>query len=344
MAFPFIFESNFETGDATEWDSETDTVSQLDFPSYTDLSRFPWPTAAPFRGANCMRATLSGGTADAFVTEGDLNIAAAANRFARFMVWLSPDFTGTADDTMTLFEFQDTSNVVEVAFGLRVVASTNIINFGIGEVAPTSFGAEAIERGKWYAIEIDVTLDDGGSNDGTIDLIVTKEDTAAATVIHAAQVASLDQGAVTHGVLGIQNHLATTTGTILYDEFIMDDARIFPVSDRYSQDVLMTKSGHIFVGRGDIDNITLLSGSGTDSVAAVFDTDAANADDATNAKIELKNTVASEVVDPAGVPVKFTRGAFLQLSGTTPRALVKIKRVNAFGSPASIRRQGRSQR
>ena len=344
MAFPFIFESNFEQGDASEWDSETDTAAQLDFAHYSDLSRFPWPTAAPFRGAYCMRATLSGGTADAFVTEGDLNIAAAANRFFRFMIWISPDFTGTADDTLNIFEAQNTSNVVEAAFGLRVVASTNVINFGIGEVAPTSFGIEAIERGKWYTIELDITLDDGGSNDGTVNLFVTPEDAPSTTVVHATAVATLDQGAVTHGVLGVQGHLATTTGVMLMDQFVMDDARIFPISDRFKEVLLMTTSGHAFVGRGEVDNITLLSGAGTDCVVSAFDTDIARVTDATNAKLELKNTANNEVVDPAGVPVEMTRGAYIQLSGTNPRALVKMKNVNAYGSPASIRRQGRTQR
>ena len=345
MAFPFIFEENFELGTKGGWDTETDTVSQLDFPHYSDLARFPWATAAPFRGAYCMRTTLSGGTADAFVTEGALNIAAAARRFFRFMVWLSPDFTGTADDTMNLFECQDTSNVVEVAFGLRVVAATNVINFGIGEVAPTSFGSEEIKRGVWYAIELDITLDDGGSNDGTVDLYVTPEDAVSASIVHATQVASLDQGAVTHGVLGIQNHLATTTGVILYDEFVMDDtARTHPVSDRYSETVLLTLSGHVFVGRGEVDNITLLSGAGTDNVITVFDTNTATTTDATNSHIELKNTANNETVDPAGVPVQYTRGAYVRLAGTNPRAMVKIKHVNAFGSPGAIRRQGRSQR
>ena len=345
MAFPFTFESNFESGDSLEWDSETDTASQLDFPHYSELSRFPWPTAAPFRGAYCMRATLSGGTADAFVTEGDLNIAAAGNQFFRFMVWLSPDFIGTADDTLNIFEVQDSGNVVEATFGLRIVASTNVINFGIGEVAPTSFGSEEIERGKWYTIELDITLDDGVSNDGTIDLFVTPEDSTFATVVHATQVSRLDQGAPTHGVLGIQNHLATTTGVILFDEFIMDEGRVHPISDRYNEVMLLTKSGHVFVGRGEIDNASLLGGDNTaDNVLTIFDTDTADTNDTSNIKIELKNTAVSEVVDPAGTPVEITRGAYVSLVGTEPRALIKVKNVNAFGSPASIRRQGRSQR
>lgn len=344
MAFPYIFESNFEVGTAGEWDSETDTGSQLDFPHYSELSRFPWSTAAPFRGAYCMRATLSGGTADAFVLEGDMDIAADTSRSIRFMMWVSPSFTGTADDTINILEMQSSGNTPEITFGMRVVAATNAINFGIGETAPTSWGSQDIERGKWYTIEIEAHLDDGGSNDGTIDLYVTPEDAPAATEVHATQVASLDQAAVIQGVLGVQDHLATTTGVILFDQLVMDDARVYPITDRFDETLLLTKNGHAFVGRGEVDNISLLSGAGTDCVVTVYDTDKADTNDATNFRLELKNTANNEIVDPAGTPVEITRGAYVTLSGTNPRALVKLRNVDAYGSPSAIRRQGRPYR
>ena len=343
MAFPWIFEANFEaeTDGSVEWDAaKTDTASQMDFPSYKDLARLPFRTAAPFSGAKCMRLQLTGGTADAFVLEGDINIAAAANSFFKFDIWFSDDFTGTADDTLAIFETQGTSNAIQTSFGARIVATTNVINLGIGEVAPTSFGALEITRGAWYTVELDITIDDGGSNDGTIDLFVTKKGDTASLTIHAAQVASLDQIAVLHGVLGVQNHLATTTGTILIDNFVQDDARIFPKAIPHKEEILMTKSGHAFVGAGEIENVSLLSGAGTDNVLKIFDTDSADVNDASNVGVELKNTANNELVDPAGVPISVRRGAFIELSGTAPRAIVKVKHVDAFGTAAAVRRIG----
>jgi len=339
MSFPWVYSSNFSTS-ATPfgWDSEADTDGVLDVAHYTELARFPWPTCAPYRGAYCLRAALAGGTNDAYVLEGDINIATSANNFFRFYVWLSPDFTATADDTVNLFEAQQTSNAAEVTFGLRVVAATEVINFGIGETAPTSWGTPAIERGVWYCIEIDATIDTGG-NDGTIDLYVTKEGDRPATSVFATQVASLTQGAVTHGVLGPQGHLATTTGTILFDEFVHDDARIYPIESRYGEYLLMSESGHAFVGPGTIDNISLLSGAGTDNVVSVYDTDESDTNDASNIVTELKNTANNELVDPAGMPVDLKRGAYVNLSGTNPRALLKLKNVIAF-STAMVRNIG----
>jgi len=341
MSFPFIFESNFEVGDNTEWTGgETDTASQLDIAHYTELSRLPFRTAAPSSGASAMRLQLTGGTADAFLLEGAIDIAAAARSFFKFAIWFSDDFTGTADDTFAIFETQGTANAIQTSFGARVVAATNVINFGIGEVAPTSFGSLEIERGVWNIIELDILIDSGGPNDGTIDLFVTKLGDKKSTTVHTTQVASLNQIAVLQGVLGVQDHLATTTGTILIDNFIQDDTRVFPKAIVNKEDILMTKSGHVFVGAGDVDNVSLLSGAGTDNVLTIFDTDDADTDDANNVGVELKNTADNELVDPAGTPIHFQRGAFVQLTGTNPRALVKVKHVDSFGTAAAVRRIG----
>jgi len=340
MAFPWIFEANFEaeTDGSVEWDAAaTDTASQLDFPSYKELANLPFRTAAPSSGAKTMRAQLTGGTADAFVSEGDMNIALPGTAFIKFDVWFSDDFTGTADDTFHLFELQGAANAIQQALGARVVAATNVINFGIGNVAPTSFGTLEITRGAWYTVELDITNNAGA---GTIDLFVTKRGDTAALTVHATQVATLTNIAVTHGVLGIQAHLATTTGTILFDNFVMDDARVFPKAIPNKEEILMTKSGHAFVGAGEIENVSLLSGAGTDCVLSIFDTDSADTNDAGNIGVELKNTADNEIVDPAGVPICVRRGAFVQLSGTNPRALVKVKHVDAFGTAAAVRRIG----
>ncbi len=321
MAFPFVFESNWESG-AIEWDSETDTADQLDVAHYSELARFPWPTAAPWSGAYCLRAQLTGGTADAFLTEGDLNIAADTVNYLSFNIWFSPDFSATANDTFNILELIATATV-EVTFGGRITAADDQIELGIGELAPTSFGAD-IKKGVWYTVELAVDIDDGAGDDGTIDIYVHADGSPSTDDVYATQVGSLDQGAITSGVLGIQDHLATTTGTILIDNFKQDDARLYPPTDRFPDEILLTKSGHALVGDGCIENVSLLSGAATDCIVGIYDTDKANTNDASNLRLELKNTANNEVVDPAGTPVSVKRGAFVQLSGTNPRAIVKI--------------------
>lgn len=319
MAFPFIFESTFEQGSNAEWDTETDNDGALDFPSYRTLSG---QGLEPFSGAYCLRLISGLGTNDATLTEGDIDIGAGVTRYARFNLLFKTGFTATANDTVHLLELQQAGGTIEATFGFRVVAATNVINLGIGETVPTSFTAASIQRGVWYTVELAVTCDSGAGNDGTIDLYLTQWPQAAAGAVAATQVATLDQGAIAQGVLGLQGHLATTTGTILIDNFVFDDARIYPQSARYPETPLLTKSAHAFVGPGKIEGLTLLSGGAADNILSVYDTDLA---DTTRPLVaELSNSIAAETVDRI-TPVNINRGAYCVLTGTNPRALVKIE-------------------
>jgi hypothetical protein len=60
--------------------------------------------------------------------------------------------------------------------------------------------------------------------------------------------------------------------------------------------------------------------------------------DPANVLVELKNTANSELVQHE-LPVRVTRGCYVVLSGTNPRALVKIRWANSY-SDGAIRQQG----
>ncbi len=326
MAFPFVFQSDFEGGTNGEWDSETDTASQLDIASFKELSRFPWPTCAPFRGAYCARWQLTGGTDDAYLVEGDINIADTATRWFRWYVWFSPDFDATANDTVALFEVLGVASAVTGSVGFRYVAATDVINIGIGAAAsgaaPTAFSAVNIEKGQWYCVEAAFDVQTGGT--GTANLYITKENTHPSATADAT-VSTVTNIAVTDGWFGVQDQLATTTGTILMDQFCMDDARIYPYKHRFPQEVLLTKSGHVFVGQGKIRDVELLSGAGTDNVLSIYDADDANTNDATNIVEELKNTANNQrVASNHEQEFSVHHGAYVTLTGTNPRALVTI--------------------
>ena len=340
MAFPYIFQDDFESGSNAGWDSETDTGSQLDFPSYRTLAGMADAKMAPYRGSYCMRATLAGGTADAFVTEGDINIAASETRYFRFYIKFSEDFTSSGvADTVPLLEIQSAGNTVEAVVGFKILAGVNNnIKFAIGDTAPTSL-TDSIDKSKWHCNELAVTLDSGGGNDGTIDLYVTPEGSAPTTTVAATQVASLDQAAVTHAVLGVQDHLATSQGTILFDEFAFDDARLFDLR-RWDTSRLLTKTGHALVGPGKV-SPTLASGGAADNILRVYDTDAAD----TNAPLlyEVRNTAGDETVESRR-DIYVRKGAYVELSGTNPRAFVEIQEANVYGSTGAYRNYGLAAR
>lgn len=341
MAFPWIFHSNFDDG-TSGFDSEADDDAILDYPNYTELARWDDSQMSPFSGAHCLRIKPAGGTNDATLTEADMNIIDTATGFFSFNILFGSDFTGTADDTFHLLELQGAASAVVTALGARVVAATGAINMGVGglvaSAVPSAFAPLDMKRNTWYTIELKANIETDAS--GTLDLFITEAGQASQETADVA-IASVDSIAVTDGVFGLQQHLASTTGTILLDNFVMDDARIYAQRDVFPNDIMITKNQHLFIGPGTIENISLLSGAGTDCVLTVYDTDKADTNNASNIAIELKNTANNEAVDPAGTPVDVTRGAYVVISGTTPRALAKIHRAPNY-SRAGYRIHGRS--
>ena len=325
MAFPYTFEANFELGDASEFDAETDTGSLLDFPSVFDLARIPG-LPAPFRGAHCMRLELAGAT-DAFVQEDDdFDLLASETLHVAFALFLADNLEMANNNVFDIFAMQSAGPVNEATLSIQFTTA-NGFRIGMGETAGTT-QLTPISKGEWHLVETIVHLDAGGGNDGTLDL---RLDNGPALT----QITGLDQAAIAQARLGAENVDAGTSGTILFDRLIADDGRIGPMR-RFPQTVELTKSGHLFVGPGQLENIELVSGAGTDCVLECFDTDEAETFDGIR-KARLQNTASNEIIDPAGMPVLFDQGCFVQLSGTNPRAIAKLSNVPAYGGDGAIR-------
>jgi hypothetical protein len=268
-------------------------------------------------------------------------MAATETHYIRFYICFSYDFTGTANDTINIFEAQEVGDAAEVTFGARIVAATNAINVGIGETAPTSWCATNLERGVWYCVELKC-VNDPGANDGTIDLYLTREGDTASSTVSATQVGSLDQAAVTHGHLGVQDCLATTTGWILLDEFVHDDTdRVYPMNSRWGDTIHMTKTTHLFVGPGKITRATLI-GANADNVLSIYDTDSANANGEFNRLLWLETgtVVLSSAQSTMPQDIHVGRGAYCVLTGTNPRATAWIAHASGYGSNANLIRHG----
>jgi hypothetical protein len=333
MAFPFIFESNFEQGTNAEWDSETDVEGVLNIRHYTWLAREDVSAVgaiAPWRGAYVAEWNLTGDTADHVLIEGDMDIADTATAYTRFMLFLGKDLSGVTD-TFNIFELQGTGNAVESAIGLRITTGQAGVEIGVGKTAPTVFATSLLQKGKYYAIELKTTVQTGGT--GTSDVYVD-----GALV---ASVTGVTNTAVLRGVLGVQDTLSTTVGHLYVDALVFDDTRVYPHSDRYPEVVLLTKSAHVALGQTDLLNVTLMQSAGVDNSVKVFDTDNANVTDASNIVAELYNLTANEPpIDLADVPAQCKRGAYVQLSGTSPRALVRIGCSQGYRSHGRVRQHG----
>ena len=318
MAFPWVFSANFEAG-TSGFDTETDDDSILSIAHYSRLAIDGVRSLAPYSGAYCARIRANGGTNPAYFEEADINISANTTNHFRFDILFGADFTGTANDTFNIFECLG-SGTVEAAFGGRIVAATNAINLGIGELAPTSFTG-TIERNKWYVVELVVDVDNAGADDGTIDMYISEADKTTATAVAVTQVTGLDQAAITDGRLGLQNHLATTTGTILIDNFIQDDARVYP-APRFPFTQNIWANTHIFVGPGTVQSVGLLTQGGSD-IVHLWDTDRADVDWTEGYVVEVDDALPESQKEG---PWHFEKGCYAVISGTNSLAQVVLNR------------------
>lgn len=334
MAFPYITEANFEDGTLGHFDVETDTETRLDFPHYTELARYPHThTLMPWRGAYCMRVKLEndGTPADAYLQEtGSWDMTTGTNElYVRFMVGISPDIVMANADEFKILDFWSSTNTPEA--GVMVNYTTaNGYRLGIGKATASSF--KGLTLGVWNCVE--VYFNPAGGAGGTLD--------AWLNGASFTQVSGLTNANITSGVFGVIGQDAgTTTGTVLFDSITTDDARLFPFTERWPNTQLLTKSGHVFVGPGELAHINLLSGAATDNVITVFDTDTGYSSTASNLVSELKNTANSQTVPE--FPIKVHRGCYAQLAGTNPRAIVRIASASRYSegamrSLASVRR------
>jgi hypothetical protein len=311
MAFPVTFAENFEGGTTGGFDSESDTGSLLDVVHYSSIAS-DVNSLMPYRGAYVLRNKL-GDTNDHTLTEGSIDIADTGTAYFCWYMGLSKDFRFTADDTFNIFELQQTGGTVESSVGMRVTNSSQAIEIGIGDgTAPTSF-APWPGRGQWVCVELLATISTGGA--GVLTLYL--DGVQVLTLTGLTNAAAVDKG-----VLGSQDTLATTLGAIYYDQFVMDDGRIYPFRERFPFSRHLTKSSHVFVGPGWIEAAQLAVVSSGDENLILYDTDTANVNSAP--VVEL----VSGAQTSASGPIWFQRGCYAYLSGTDPRGYVFMTRSN----------------
>lgn len=334
MAFPYIFESNFEAGTNAEWDSESDTGSLLNYPHYSKLSGYNATIVGPivpYRGAWVAEWNL-GDTNDHTLIAAAIAIADTVTRYTRLYLFPGKNLTATADDTFSILELQGTANAQESVIALKIVAATNALTIGVGQTQATaSFATQPLTRGKWVCVELLTTVQTGGTGVSTLYLDGAQ----------VATVTTITNTAVLRGVLGTQDTLSTTTGHLFIDRFAFDSTRFYPDKQQFPLSIQLTKSAHVFLGAGWIDSTALLSATGS---YILYDTDTANANNS-EAVLDLDQSRGVTSYDGGAY---FERGCYASIA-TSTRVEVKLfasnadrRRYgpNAYGGAGAIRQYG----
>jgi hypothetical protein len=327
MAFPFLTDLNFDDGTMQTADTETDVGAILDFPHYAELARHG---LAPWQGAHAMRGRMVDDAVGYIIETGDLDTAGAATIHIWFTVLIAANVSIAASGVIVLFALDSAGPVNEAVVSLKNDAGQYQLCFG--ETGATRVFNITPNNKRWYEIEMTCLIDNAGANDGTITGYIDGAPVGAA-------IATLDQGAITQARMGIVSGTAAgDKGTILFGGLIADDARIYPRRQkRFSNDKWVTKDINAFVGQGELDGVSL-TGTGTDGVLNIYDTDIYEATGVGFSRMPLiytRNITANDQSPGMTTPVRFEKGCYVQLTGTAPQASLSLKDGCPTGVPMS---------
>jgi hypothetical protein len=251
----------------------------IDYPHYTELAR---QGMAPFRGAYCMRVKLAGGTTSQFAREDtafdDLDNAGAA-RYVKFWFYLGKDLVMTDADKFSLMEVESVLNTTtQTAVGVQrtganlelwfnqtqaaATPSTKVLGTYATPTRVTSVTDAGDARGKWYHVEIGMLYAAGA---GTLDGWLNDAPLTQITTLTNA-----DAVDAKFGVLGPD---AGTSGTVLIDDIVYDDAQNYMEKDRFTEKnrLVYQASDHPIIGPACFS--AAFSSTGTDAVCRMYDTD-----------------------------------------------------------------------
>lgn len=272
---------------------------------------------APWQGAHALRAQLSGAATGLITETGDFDTGLNASIFVWFPVCIGPDLVLSDGNAVILFALDSAGPVNEVVFGIR--NNGGVYEFFVGETGATRTLAITRNNKRWYQIELSCLIDGAGSL-GTIDCYVDGSPLGA-------QITGLTQAAITQARVGVVSGTAAgNAGTILFGGIIADDARIYPRTRFHGETVWITRDMVAFLGPCTLDDVRL-TGTSTDGVLTILDTDLYEATGVAFSRqpvVYVRQVTANDQAPGQFAPVRCHKGAYVQLTGTSPQAWLSI--------------------
>jgi len=300
MVFPYTFSENFETGTKGNFDSETDTERRLNFTK-----------GAACWGAYGMVVDLSKGSADAYLQDVGFATAANTTLYMRFMMKLEGVTFGAENDEVKILDLL-AGAVSELQLVLVYRGPEGIV-LEIRD-PDASMGRSWIRprMDEWLCVEASWTVDNAGANDGRASLYIDG---------HRASVAKMDQAAFTIGRIGAMGQTGDIEGKIYFDHILVDNDRLMPCFDTPNK--TLTASGWACLGPCTIEQVRLIDGGSGNSEVEIYNTDELAYSEEDMVAYLAVTTAAPKFVQ-SDKPVSLKRGCYLKLTGTNPRAIVRL--------------------
>lgn len=328
MGFPFAFHENFEAGTKGSFTGETDSGNRLDFPGPQQF-KHDMLAVFPHRGGYCARINLGKNSSPATL-DYTVSWAADATNYMRFEFMVGEDVQIGNDTTdyLDILSFESGSATLEGQLTLSRIEPAGMV-LGLRDGSGSIQGYLSVTPGDWICIEVQVDVDAGAGNDGSI--IVWRGD-------ERIKITNLDQAALNNVRFGALNQTGDFTGHIYFDEVIIDEARLYPDYSAHNlhldwQTMPIFKSGFAFIGQGTIQGVQLIgNAAGTLVEVKIYDTDDILCAEHMK-KEHLTTTAASSVAYSqslgAGQPLfHVQRGCYVALSGTDPQVLLRMGSVD----------------
>jgi len=326
MPYPWQAEHTFDDGGtlSNAFFTEALASGKGDYPYYFDLAKIP-RMPMPFRGSGCFRVNLGASTTDVELNDPTADLALATDdQMVRFVFCLCDDVVMANNDQFTIFNYKSAS-VTEAAVTITYTTAGGY-TIGVGKVTADTTTNTKLTLNEWHHVEVFFKPATGAA--GVIEWWLDGQ--AMTGVTNLTNLAPIEAN---WGVAA--QDAGTTKGTLLFDQVAIEAegtsgaaTRDGPITQRYPETMELTTTQAVFVGCGTIDNISLSDNGDGDAVVDVYDTDIGS--QLAPKKLHLAQTAASETVDTATPPVRFTRGCYVVLSGTSPKVIVTLCSASAY--------------
>jgi len=341
------FADAFESGDFSGWDiSEVDVSSVLSVDHYSTLAQHGF---APYSGAYCMHVNYSAATNNAYIGDSAIACADGETIWVRFNMYIDSRVAtdSTVTDAVKILDFQSAASASIVSFGMNINASTDSIFWQVtDETTGTTSDTLAAELDTWNTIEIKLNIQTAAAT-GEIELYVTPEGKEPSSSVTIQSTLNQATAAVTKGLFGITGIAATTRGQVLFDNFYQSGpsgspARIYPDKDRFAVTRTVTRSGHVFLGQGTVEQVQVTDGGSGASAIEIYDTDTSQTF-IDSKRLALFAATAGSTESSGDSPFDVVRGCYAVVTdgGSGVEATVRISRAPNWFSNANIVQLGR---